>query len=151
MAHSASDVLAVELLQREAKVLVTGEVGHPENSSMRVVPLFETLADLEACGSVMERLFSCKWYRDHLRDRHGDHQEIMLGYSDSGKDAGRMAAAWELYTAQESIVNVCKKYGVNVTLFHGRGGSIGRGGGPMYLAIQSQPPGSVLGTIRITE
>ena len=145
MAHSASDVLAVELLQREAKVLVTGEVGHSQDASLRVVPLFETLADLEGCGAVMERLFSCGWYR------HGDHQEIMLGYSDSGKDAGRMAAAWELYKAQESIVNVCKKYGVNVTLFHGRGGSIGRGGGPMYLAIQSQPPGSVLGTLRVTE
>ena len=151
MAHSASDVLAVELLQREAKVLVTGEMGNAENCPMRVVPLFETLRDLENCGVVMERLFSCKWYRDQLRDFHGDHQEIMLGYSDSGKDAGRLAAAWELYRAQEDIVRICNKFDVKVTLFHGRGGSIGRGGGPMYLAIQSQPPGSVQGTLRVTE
>ena len=151
MAHSASDVLAVELLQREAKVLVTGELGHADSSSMRVVPLFETLKDLENCGHVMETLFACTWYREHVRVRHDNYQEIMLGYSDSGKDAGRMAAAWELYKAQEDIVNVCKKHGVRVTLFHGRGGSIGRGGGPMYLAIQSQPPGSVQGTLRVTE
>ncbi len=75
----------------------------------------------------------------------------MLGYSDSGKDAGRFTAAWELYKAQEDIVQACKEFGVKVTLFHGRGGSVGRGGGPMYLAIQSQPPGSVQGSIRVTE
>ena len=75
----------------------------------------------------------------------------MLGYSDSGKDAGRIAAAWALYKCQEQLVEVCKEHGISLTLFHGRGGSIGRGGGPMYLAIQSQPPGSVQGSLRITE
>ena len=75
----------------------------------------------------------------------------MLGYSDSGKDAGRLAANWALYQCQEQLVETLKEHGVKLTLFHGRGGSIGRGGGPMYLAIQSQPPGSVQGSLRITE
>jgi len=76
---------------------------------------------------------------------------VMLGYSDSGKDAGRLAAAWALYTCQEKVVEVCKTFGISLTLFHGRGGSIGRGGGPMHLAIQSQPPGSIHGSLRVTE
>ena len=75
----------------------------------------------------------------------------MLGYSDSGKDAGRLAAAWALYKCQETLVAVCAEFGVQLTLFHGRGGTVGRGGGPMLLAIQSQPPGSVQGVLRITE
>jgi len=75
----------------------------------------------------------------------------MLGYSDSGKDAGRLAAAWALYKCQEALVAACAEAGVSLTLFHGRGGTVGRGGGPMYLAIQSQPPGSVMGSLRITE
>ena len=77
--------------------------------------------------------------------------QVMVGYSDSGKDAGRFTAAWELYKAQEDVVAACNEFGIKVTLFHGRGGSIGRGGGPTYLAIQSQPPGSVMGTLRSTE
>lgn len=72
------------------------------------------------------------------------YMQVMVGYSDSGKDAGRFTAAWELYKAQEDVVAACKEYGIKVTLFHGRGGSIGRGGGPTYMAIQSQPPGSVM-------
>lgn len=75
----------------------------------------------------------------------------MLGYSDSGKDAGRLAANWALFKAQEVIVSICHEYGIKCTLFHGRGGSVGRGGGPMYLAINSQPPGSVNGSLRVTE
>ena len=78
-------------------------------------------------------------------------QEVMVGYSDSAKDVGRLSAAWELYKAQEAIVETCRRQGVEVTLFHGRGGSVGRGGGPTYLALQSQPSGSIDGTLRVTE
>lgn len=119
--------------------------------SQRVAPLFETLADLDNAGKVMRRLLSVPWYREQLRTVYDNHQEVMLGYSDSGKDAGRAAAAWALYRCQEELVQVCKEFDVRLTLFHGRGGTVGRGGGPMYLAIQSQPPGSVQGTLRITE
>ena len=140
MAAEPSDVLAVELLQRY------GGITPP----LRVVPLFETARDLRAAGGVMERLLSIPWYRRNVMRQYG-RQEVMVGYSDSAKDIGRLAAAWELYKAQEAIVVACKRNGVPVTLFHGRGGSVGRGGGPTYVAIQSQPPGSVDGTLRVTE
>ena len=137
MSRRASDVLAVELLQRVAGV----------RRPMRVVPLFETADDLHAAGGVLDALLGIPWYRDRI----GGRVEVMVGYSDSAKDAGRFAAAWALYRAQEQIVAACRRRGVAVTLFHGRGGSIGRGGGPTYLAVQSQPPGSVDGTLRVTE
>ena len=95
----------------------------------------------------MSDLLAIPWYRDRI----SGHQEVMIGYSDSAKDAGRMSADWALYRAQEEVVAACEKSGVRLTLFHGRGGSIGRGGGPTYLAIQSQPPGSIRGTLRATE
>jgi phosphoenolpyruvate carboxylase len=136
MARSASDVLAVCLLQREAGVA----------PAMRVVPLFETLGDLQNAGAVMERLLDIAWYREHIRGK----QEVMIGYSDSTKDAGRMAGAWGLFCAQEHVVAVCQAHDVELTLFHGRGGTIGRGGGPIHLAILSQPPGSVSGRLRVT-
>ena len=136
MARSASDVLAVALLQREAGV----------RELLRVVPLFETLSDLRAAGRTMATLLSLDAYRDAI----GGRQEVMIGYSDSSKDAGRFAAAWELFQAQEQIVDACGQAGVALTLFHGRGGSVGRGGGPTYLAIRSQPPGSVQGRLRVT-
>jgi phosphoenolpyruvate carboxylase len=148
MARTPSDVLAVELLLREAARSADPPL---PPAPLRVVPLFETLDDLERAGRVMAALFDVPWYRARLRDVHDEHQEVMLGYSDSGKDAGRLAAAWALYRAQEEIVAVCEAAGVKLTLFHGRGGTVGRGGGPMYLAIQSQPPGSVRGSLRITE
>nr|XP_043626983.1 phosphoenolpyruvate carboxylase 4 [Erigeron canadensis] len=152
MASNASDVLAVELLQKDARLAVAGEQGRPcVGGILRVVPLFETVADLRGAGSVIRKLLSIDWYREHIIKNHSGHQEVMVGYSDSGKDAGRFAAAWELYKAQEDVVAACKEYGIKVTLFHGRGGSIGRGGGPTHLAIQSQPPGSVMGTLRSTE
>jgi phosphoenolpyruvate carboxylase len=137
MASQASDVLAVELLQREAGIA----------SPLRVVPLVETAEDLRHAGSMLRQLLSMPWYHARING----HQEVMVGYSDSAKDVGRFSAAWELYKAQEAIVAACRDQGVRVTLFHGRGGSVGRGGGPTYLAIQSQPPGSVDGTIRVTE
>ncbi len=136
MATAPSDVLAVHLLQRE----VGGE------SVMRVVPLFETLGDLRAAGSVLERLLAEPCYRALIAGR----QEVMIGYSDSTKDAGRLAAAWALFTAQEGLVELCRSNGIELTLFHGRGGTIGRGGGPIYLSVVSQPPGSVEGRLRVT-
>lgn len=152
MASNASDVLAVELLQKDARLAVSGELGRPcPGGTLRVVPLFETVKDLRGAGSVIRKLLSIDWYREHIIKNHNGHQEVMVGYSDSGKDAGRFTAAWELYKAQEDVVAACTEFGIKVTLFHGRGGSIGRGGGPTYLAIQSQPPGSVMGTLRSTE
>ena len=139
-AGRASDVLAVELLQRE-----TGT-----RRPLRVVPLFETARDLRAAADVMNGLLSIPSYRERVMRNEG-RQEVMVGYSDSAKEIGRLAAAWELYKAQEAIVSACRDHGVPITLFHGRGGSVGRGGGPTYLAIQSQPPGSVDGTLRVTE
>ncbi|GMH01843.1 hypothetical protein Nepgr_003682 [Nepenthes gracilis] len=152
MASNASDVLAVELLQKDARLALSGELGRPcPGGTLRVVPLFETVKDLRGAGSVIRKLLSMDWYRGHIIENHNGHQEVMVGYSDSGKDAGRFTAAWELYKAQEDVVAACKEFGIKVTLFHGRGGSIGRGGGPTYLAIQSQPPGSVMGNLRSTE
>lgn len=152
MASNASDVLAVELLQKDTRLAVAGELGRPcPSGTLRVVPLFETVTDLRGAGSVIRKLLSIDWYREHIIKNHNGHQEVMVGYSDSGKDAGRFTAAWELYKAQENVVAACKEYGIKVTLFHGRGGSIGRGGGPTHVAIQSQPPGSVMGTLRTTE
>ncbi|BDA47382.1 probable phosphoenolpyruvate carboxylase [Coccomyxa sp. Obi] len=159
MATRASDVLAVELLKREAWLVAAAdrtkshhkEAQPPRVFPLRVVPLFETLDDLNNAGAALKRLIQLPWYRKQLRDLYGDHQEVMLGYSDSGKDAGRLAAAWALYKSQEDLVEVCKGAGVQLTLFHGRGGTVGRGGGPSHLAIQSQPPGSVQGSLRITE
>lgn len=140
MASRPSDVLAVEYLQRRAGMPV----------SLRVVPLFETERDLRGAADVLDRLLSIPWYRARIAEA-GDRQEVMIGYSDSAKEIGRLAAAWELYRAQEAIVAACGRHGVAVTLFHGRGGSIGRGGGPTYLALQSQPPGTSDGTLRVTE
>jgi phosphoenolpyruvate carboxylase len=111
------------------------------------VPLFETVDDLASAGASLAGLLDIPWYRE----RAGDRQEVMIGYSDSAKDGGRLAAAWALYRAQEDLTRACRERGVRLTLFHGRGGSIGRGGGPTHLAIQSQPPGSVNGTLRVTE
>jgi phosphoenolpyruvate carboxylase len=137
MARSASDVLAVELLQKAMRVA----------TPLRVVPLFETSQDLHNAGGVIDALLGLPWYRA----RTGGRQEVMIGYSDSAKDVGRLTAGWDLYRAQEQIVAACQRHGVRLTLFHGRGGSVGRGGGPTYMAIKSQPPGSIDGTLRVTE
>ena len=138
MASVPSDVLAVELLQREFGVA----------RPLRVVPLRrDGRRSARQAGSMLRQLLSVPWYRERING----HQEVMIGYSDSAKDVGRFGAAWELYKAQEAIVDACRAAGVELTLFHGRGGSVGRGGGPTYIAIQSQPPGSVDGRIRVTE
>ncbi|MFL1500887.1 phosphoenolpyruvate carboxylase [Pseudomonas sp. O64] len=137
MAGAASDVLAVQLLLKESGV----------QRPMRVVPLFETLADLDNAGPVMETLLQLPGYRARLQGP----QEVMIGYSDSAKDAGTTAAAWAQYRAQERLVDICREQQVQLLLFHGRGGTVGRGGGPAHAAILSQPPGSVAGRFRTTE
>ena len=137
MAGAPSDVLAVQLLLKEAGL----------QRPMRVAPLFETLADLDNAGPAIDRLLGLHGYRARL---HGP-QEVMIGYSDSAKDAGTVAAAWAQYRAQETLVQVCRRHEVELLLFHGRGGTVGRGGGPAHAAILSQPPGSVNGRFRTTE
>jgi phosphoenolpyruvate carboxylase len=137
MAKNPSDVLAVVLLLRKCGV----------DWSIPVVPLFETLDDLENAAWTLERLLRIPWYTNYIDGR----QQVMIGYSDSAKDAGQMAAAWGQYRAQEDLVAVGEKYNVELTLFHGRGGTVGRGGAPAREAILSQPPGSVRRSMRVTE
>ncbi|HXF18338.1 MAG TPA: phosphoenolpyruvate carboxylase [Burkholderiales bacterium] len=146
-ADSVSDMLEVALLLKEAGLLHPGE--HPR-LELNIIPLFETIEDLQGCGAVMEQLFCEPYYRELLASR-GGMQEIMLGYSDSNKDGGFLTANWELYKAEVELVKVFARHGVKLRLFHGRGGSVGRGGGPSYQAILAQPPGSVAAQIRITE
>ncbi len=137
MTTSASDILSILFLQKEAKI----------REKLRVVPLFETLDDLINAKSIMENLFSKSWYRKLIKNK----QEVMIGYSDSSKDAGKICASWHQYKAQEEIVKLAKKYQIDVVFFHGRGGSAGRGGGPIQATLRSQPPRSVNGKIRITD
>ena len=137
MTTSASDILSISFLQKEAKI----------KNKLRVVPLFETLDDLINSKTIMRNLFSQNWYRKLIKNK----QEVMIGYSDSSKDAGKICASWHQYKAQEEIVKLAKKYKIDVTFFHGRGGSAGRGGGPIQATLRSQPPNSVNGKIRITD
>ena len=137
MAEYPSDVLAVLLLQKEAGI----------KQALRVVPLFETLKDLDCAAATMSTLFNMHWYKQHIQGKH----EVMIGYSDSAKDAGFMSANWAQYRAQEELTAVAQQHGVQLTLFHGRGGSISRGGAPTQQALFSQPPGSISGAIRVTE
>ncbi|KAJ3186021.1 hypothetical protein HDU85_000935 [Gaertneriomyces sp. JEL0708] len=142
MARTPSDILAVLLLQKIC--------GVPLSSSLRIAPLFETKADLEHAADTMHKLLSIPFYLDHLRRDHKSSQEVMLGYSDSAKDGSRLTSVWQLYVTQEQLVEMCDRYNIKLTLFHGRGGSVGRGGGPQHLAILSQPSGTVRGRMRIT-
>lgn len=137
MASYPSDVLAVKLLLREMGV----------SWPMPVAPLFETLDDLNGAEAAMSALFDIDWYRGSIQGQ----QYVMIGYSDSAKDAGALAAGWAQYQSQEKLVALSEKHGVKLTLFHGRGGTIGRGGLPAYDAIRSQPPGSLDGGFRVTE
>jgi phosphoenolpyruvate carboxylase len=137
MARHPSDILEVQLLLKECGC----------NYQLPVAPLFETLDDLRRAPSVIERLLSVPGYKELIENR----LLIMIGYSDSAKDAGVLAASWAQYCAQESLVQVCDKTGVHLTLFHGRGGTIGRGGAPAHDALLSQPPGSLKGGLRVTE
>ncbi|WP_207063887.1 phosphoenolpyruvate carboxylase [Motiliproteus sp. SC1-56] len=137
MASHPSDVLAVCLLLKESGV----------NFAMPVAPLFETLADLDGAADCLQALLAIDWYRQYI----DGHQEVMIGYSDSAKDAGALAASWGQYRAQEALTRICREQKVELTLFHGRGGTVGRGGGPSHKAILAQPPGSVNGSLRVTE
>lgn len=148
MTHGISDVLEVLLLAKEAG-LVRWHDGQME-SDIDVVPLFETIHDLHTCHTLMRDLFANRAYRHHLRAR-GNFQEIMLGYSDSSKDGGYLAANWSLHETQARLAQTCRNAGVEFRLFHGRGGTVGRGGGRANQAILSQPPGSMNGRIRFTE
>lgn len=143
-----SDLLALALLLKETGLLAV-ENGKP-HSRINIVPLFETIEALENACPVMETMFRLDWY-DALLESRGNIQEIMLGYSDSNKDGGYVTSSWCLYQAELGLVELFKKYDVRMRLFHGRGGSVGRGGGPSYQAILAQPAGSVAGQIRITE
>ncbi|MDW8319109.1 MAG: phosphoenolpyruvate carboxylase [Anaerolineae bacterium] len=140
MTSAPSDVLAVLLLAKEVGV----------DSRLGVVPLFETLPDLEAAPSVMEALFANPAYHRHLQTQ-SNHQQIMVGYSDSNKDGGYLGANWALYRAHEALATACGRYGVTLTLFHGRGGTIGRGGGPANRAILAQPANAIRGRLKMTE
>ena len=140
--------MTLALLLKETGLLSL-ENGKPK-SRINIVPLFETIEALENACPVMETLFSLPWYQDLLASRD-QIQEIMLGYSDSNKDGGYVTSIWSLYQAERRLVELFRKHRVRLRLFHGRGGSVGRGGGPAYQAILAQPAGSVAGQIRITE
>lgn len=140
MTTGASNVLEVLLFARDAGLF----------GALDVTPLFETIEDLENAPQVMSALFSNDVYRRHLVAR-GNQQQIMIGYSDSNKDGGYLQANWMLFRAQQSLARVCERYGIKLTLFHGRGGSLGRGGGPANRAILAQPPNSLQGRIKLTE
>jgi phosphoenolpyruvate carboxylase len=146
MTTGASDILGALLLAKEAG-LYQPEAGI---SRLNIVPLFETGADLAGCATVMDACLQLPAYRRHVRLR-GDIQEVMIGYSDSNKDVGFVAANWALYQAQRALRDLAVRSGVELRLFHGRGGAIGRGGGPANQAILAQPPGSVGCQIKITE
>ena len=145
-ADSASDILEVALLLKEAGLLRPREGALDVN----IVPLFETIEDLRNCGRVMDQILALPQYARLLESR-GGLQEVMLGYSDSNKDGGFLTSGWELYKAETALIEVFRRHGVRLRLFHGRGGSVGRGGGPSYQAILAQPAGAVQGSIRITE
>ena len=140
MTRAPSDLLAVLLMARDAGV----------SDRLDVVPLFETVEDLHAAPETMERLYENPAYARHLAAR-GAAQTIMVGYSDSNKDGGYLTANWELHLTQRALAAVCRKHGVSLTLFHGRGGTVGRGGGPTNRAVLAQPPESVGGRLRLTE
>jgi phosphoenolpyruvate carboxylase len=145
MCRGMSDMLEVALLLKEV-----GLINPSGRSAVNIVPLFETISDLQACAGIMDRMLSLHDYR-RLVDSCGGVQEVMLGYSDSNKDGGFVTSGWELYKAEIGLVEVFERHGVRLRLFHGRGGSVGRGGGPSYDAIIAQPGGAVNGQIRITE
>jgi phosphoenolpyruvate carboxylase len=149
MTTAPEDLLRVLVLAREAGLVDLA--GDAPRSRVDVVPLFETLGDLERAPEVMRALFGDPVYRRQLEAR-GRRQEVMIGYSDSGKDAGILASSWALYEAQERLAAACREAGVELTLFHGRGGSVGRGGGsPVSRALRALPPGTAEGRVKITE
>ncbi|GFE54529.1 phosphoenolpyruvate carboxylase [Babesia ovis] len=146
MCEAASDVLLVEVMLEK----IAAAESRGKSHSVKVVPLLETIASLRTSSSIMECLFSDPWYRAHLEKRHKSTQQVMIGYSDSGKDGGRLAASWELYKAQQMLYMVAERNGIKIHHFHGRGGSVSRGGGPLHHAIMSQPRGTLNNYLRLT-
>jgi phosphoenolpyruvate carboxylase len=149
MCESVSDVLEVAVLLKEVGLLDPDGEGGP-TCPVGISPLFETIGDLQHAAETMTAVLGQPLYRTLLANR-GDVQEVMLGYSDSNKDGGYLTANWALYRAELALVEVARREGVRLRLFHGRGGTVGRGGGPSYDAIRAQPPGAVAGALRITE
>ncbi|MDU6489627.1 phosphoenolpyruvate carboxylase [Bradyrhizobium sp.] len=145
MCKGMSDMLEVALLLKEV-----GLIDPSGRCAVNIVPLFETIEDLQASSGIMDRMLALHDYR-RLVDSRGAVQEVMLGYSDSNKDGGFVTSGWELYKAEIGLVEIFERHGIRLRLFHGRGGSVGRGGGPSYDAIIAQPGGAVNGQIRITE
>ena len=155
--ETLSDMLELLLLQQETGLIAIecdeqGEIKQfKPNDGLIVVPLFETIPDLEAGAKIMDQWLSIPWVKQRVIASQDGLQEVMLGYSDSNKDGGYLTSNWSLYETELALVEVFKKHGVALRLFHGRGGSVGRGGGPTYDAILAQPAGSVQGKIRLTE
>jgi phosphoenolpyruvate carboxylase len=139
MSHTVSDLLEAQFFCKEAGI-----------QDLQLVPLFETITDLDGCIEILETAFNHYAYKKYLQHCQ-QRQQVMLGYSDSSKDGGILTSSWELYKAQQRLAELGKRHHIHITMFHGRGGAIGRGGGPIYEAILGQPPGSVNGSIRITE
>ncbi len=148
MAQSVSDILEPMVLLKEVGLIQAD--GQGPTGSIDIIPLFETIDDLQAGAGILRQLWDLPIYRAYLAQR-GNIQEVMLGYSDSNKDGGYFAANWALYDAETDLVKVGREYGVRLRLFHGRGGTVGRGGGPSYEAILAQPQGAVDGSVRVTE
>ncbi|MGB8300098.1 MAG: phosphoenolpyruvate carboxylase, partial [Azonexus sp.] len=142
-----SDLLELALLLKESGLLRPGKQAQLD---VNIIPLFETIEDLQKSAATMDAIFSLPAYRELIAGR-GNEQEVMLGYSDSNKDGGFLTSGWELYKAEIELARIFGKHGVRLRLFHGRGGSVGRGGGPSYHAILAQPVGAVSGQIRLTE
>lgn len=151
MCESVSDLLEAAILLKKAGLLDVSGAAHGEvYAPVGIVPLFETIEDLQQGSSILEAALALPVYRSIVTAR-GQHQEVMLGYSDSNKDGGYLAANWALYRAELDLVEAARTTGIRLRLFHGRGGTVGRGGGPSYDAILAQPPGAVNGSLRITE
>jgi phosphoenolpyruvate carboxylase len=148
MTAGVSDILVPLLLAKEAGLFEPA--ASPPRSALQIVPLFETIDDLHRCAGLMADLFALPVYVRQL-EAWGRHQQVMMGYSDSNKDGGFVTANWELYRAQRALGRTCAEHGVDLLLFHGRGGAIGRGGGPTNRAILGQPPGTLNGRLRLTE
>lgn len=148
MCQSVSDLLEAALLLKEVGLLDLA--GEQPYAPVGIVPLFETIDDLQNGSSILQAALAVPIYRAMVAAR-GDTQEVMLGYSDSNKDGGYLAANWALYRAELDLVATARRTGIRLRLFHGRGGTIGRGGGPSYDAILAQPPGAVNGSLRLTE